>query len=39
LYADTFWVSNEQVFKIKNGMVSYFGKTIKEDDFIRKIVK
>jgi len=36
---NTFWVSNNRVFEIKNGMVSYFGKTIKEDDFIRKIVK
>lgn len=39
LSADTFWVSNKQVFKIKNGMVSYFNKTIKKDDFINSIIK
>lgn len=36
---DNFWVSNRQVFKIKNGMVFYFDKTIKEKDFIDKIIK
>lgn len=39
LSEDTFWVSNMQVFKSENGIVNYFGRSIKDSDFIDIIIK
>jgi hypothetical protein len=36
---DSFWVSKNRVFEIKNGMIFYFNKIIKENDFIKNIKK
>lgn len=39
LSEDTFWISNKQVFKSENGIVKYFGRKIKETEFINYIIK